>query len=301
MELDESTSPRSEHGIAHSCLYECHVMHHRLLPKRHQFGYHSFWFYLDLEELPHLEGRFRGFGLGPGSIYRFCESDHLDFGPEAPQRLVERVRWWLGTQGAPVPEDSRVFLLTLPRFLGYVFNPVSFFFICDPDGSPLVAIAEVGNTYREQKPYLIPLDGVQGRLEGSRFRRMVPKHFYVSPFSPLDWSFDFRLRLPGQRLALAVDDLTSDGKASLVTRLTGIRRPLSDIQLARLTLLYPLVSLRVIGLIHWEAFRLWTKRVPWFSKKADPGMQRQVLRPHATLPVAPGVLAPRSIVPTQNP
>lgn len=276
-------------------------MHHRLLPKRHQFGYRSFWFYLDLEELPRLEGRFRGFGLGPGTLYRFCESDHLDFGPDAPQRLVERVRWWLGTQGVTVPGESRVFLLTLPRFLGYVFNPVSFFFICDPGGSPLLAIAEVGNTYGEQKPYLIPLDGGQGGHEQSRFRRTVDKHFYVSPFSPLDWSFDFRLRLPGQRLALAVHDLTLDGKTSLVTRLTGVRRPLTDIELARLTLRYPVVSLRVIALIHWEAFRLWFRRVPWFAKTADPDLQRQVLRPHATLLKPPAVLAARSIVPTQNP
>jgi DUF1365 family protein len=301
MELDESMPPQSEEGLMNSCLYECHVMHRRLLPRRHQFGYRSFWFYLDLDELPKLEGRLRGFGTTPGSLYRFCESDHLDFGPDAPRQLSDRVRWWLETQKVSVPEDARIFLLTLPRFLGYVFNPVSFYFVCKPGGSPLAAIAEVGNTYREQKPYLVPIDSQLWGIEPSRFRRTVPKHFYVSPFSPLDWSFDFRLRLPGERLALAVDDRTAEGRTSLVTRLTGVRRPLTDVQLARLTLRYPWVTLRVIALIHWEAFRLWTRRIPWFSKKTDPSMQRQVLRPHPTIPLPPVVLAPPSIVPTQNP
>jgi hypothetical protein len=116
-----------------------------------------------------------------------------------------------------------------------------------------------------------------------RFRITVPKHFYVSPFSPLDLCFDFRLRTPDERLEIGVNDVTADGKTILVSMLTGTRLPLTDGQLLRLTAKYPLVTLRVITLIHWHALKLWWKRLPLYRKAADTGLQRDVFRPHATL------------------
>ncbi len=187
--------------------------------------------------------------------------------------------------------------------LGHIFNPVSFYFCHAADGTPLCAVTDVQNTFGELKPYLVPVAGAQApATAGDRsairdprpaFHRRVPKHFYVSPFSALDLCFDFRLRTPGERLEIGVDDVTAAGKTMLVTTLTGTRLPLTDGQLLRLTAKYPLVTLRVITLIHWHALKLWWKRLPWYRKAADTGLQRDVFRPHATLvrvPVPPAPL-----------
>ena len=115
-----------------------------------------------------------------------------------------------------------------------------------------------------------------------RFRRIVPKHFYVSPFFALDLAFDFKLRVPGEQLDIHIDDREGD-RPVLLTALTGRRVPLTDANLARLTLKYPLVTLRVITLIHWHALKLWWKNVPWHRKAANPQLQRGVFNAHESL------------------
>lgn len=274
-----------QNNALRSCLYEARIMHQRLVPKRHRFSHGAFWFFFDLSELPQLTGSLRMFGSGTGRIYEFRESDHLnlDGQKDGLRSLPDRVKEWLRRQGVVVPEDIRISLLTLPRVLGYVFNPVSFYFIEKSDGTPLTAISEVGNTFGEQKLYLIPLENTASRTGDGRFRCIVPKYFYVSPFSPLDWSFDFRLRFPANTLSLAIDDLDSSGTTTLATRLTGVRHPLTDRILIRMTFTYPLVTLRVIALIHRQALSLWLRRVPWFAKRDRAEMQREVLRPHESI------------------
>ncbi len=114
------------------------------------------------------------------------------------------------------------------------------------------------------------------------FHLRIPKHFYVSPFSDVDVAFDFALRTPAGRLSIQIDDYTGI-KRTLTSTLTGTRHPLTGARLAWLTLKYPLLTLRIIGLIHWHAFRLWLKRVPWFAKGARPSDQRDLYRPHPSL------------------
>jgi DUF1365 family protein len=194
---------------------------------------------------------------------------------------------WRGHQGVAPEQIGRIELVTLPRVAGYVFNPVSFYYVSAPDGSPVCAIAEVGNTFGEQKPFFVPRRdrasvASSDSASAEQFRLVAPKHFYVSPFSALDLQFDFRLARPGERLSLGVNDVDSTGKTVLISSLTGTRRPLTDRELLRLTARYPLVTARVITLIHWQALRLWLKRIPFFSKAAQPELQRGVLhRSHA--------------------
>ncbi|MEI6356198.1 MAG: DUF1365 domain-containing protein [Verrucomicrobiota bacterium] len=281
-----------------SCLYECSVMHHRLSPKPHRFRYDIFMLCLDLDELDSLHARLRTFSRNRWNLYTFRDDDHLrkgnagqgtQDGPTVPASrtgdLKSEIRAWLATQGVTLPVDVRITLVTLPRVLGHIFNPVSFYFCHAADGSPLCAVTEVQNTFGELKPYLVPPDSSADEPSAllGRFRITVPKHFYVSPFSPLDLCFDFRLRTPDERLEIGVNDVTADGKTILVSLLTGTRLPLTDGQLLRLTAKYPLVTLRVITLIHWHALKLWWKRLPWYRKAADTGLQRDVFRPHATL------------------
>lgn len=260
---------------------------------------------LDLDELDGLDSRLRTFSRNRWNLYTFRDDDHLpagsaergvrpESGPATPSEsgdLKASVRAWLAAQGVTLPADARILLVTLPRVLGHIFNPVSFYFCHAADGSPLCAVTEVQNTFGELKPYLVPLEkcerrsanGAATNAAAAKFRLVAPKHFYVSPFSALDLCFDFNLRTPGERLELNVNDVTADGKTMLVSTLTGTRRPLTDAQLLRVTAKYPLVTLRVISLIHWQALKLWWKRVPWHRKVANPDLQRGVFRPHHSL------------------
>jgi DUF1365 family protein len=161
--------------------------------------------------------------------------------------------------------------------LGYIFNPVSFYFCADAAGAPLCAVVQVGNTFRELKPYLLPTVSADGG-----FRLVTPKHFYVSPFSELDVAFDFKLKVPGAHLEIHIDDRAGERRV-LLSALTGRRVPLSTARLAWLTLKYPLITLQVIFLIHWHALLLWFKRLPWHRKSAHPDLQRDLFQPHASL------------------
>ena len=313
-----------------SRLYECRVMHARLHPRRHRFAYRLFFLALDLDELPALSRRLRLLRIDRPGLLSFRQRDYLPTheplhnpsvsdpvaspppaASDSGSSLKNRVLAHLAARGIAIPEaGARVLLLTLPRVLGYQFNPVSFYFVSAADGAPLAALAEVTNTFRETKLYVLgpdtlrPEPQVSGLPAGAGlssqpfcFRLRVPKQFYVSPFSDVDLSFDFRLRPPGDRLALQIDDF--DGaRRTLISTVTGITppRPLRDRTLAWFSLKYPLVTLQVIAAIHWEAFRLWLKRVPWFAKAARPADQRDLHRPHAS--IAPPSENPRPTLPS---
>jgi len=234
---------------------------------------------IDLDELGICDRTLRLFGHNRRAVYGFRDSDHFAYPPSNPgPTLKASLSAWLADQGVHLPPDARIRLVTLPRVLGYVFNPVSFYFCSTANGTPIAAVAEVGNTFGELKPFLIPGSGLQ-----DRFRRTVPKGFYVSPFSDLRLCFEFDLRTPDERLDIRILDVTEQGETVLVSTLQGRRHPLTDRQLARMGLKYPLVTLHVITLIHWQALRLWWKGLPWHAKSANPDLQRDVLRPHASI------------------
>ena len=314
-----------------SCLYECHVMHARFAPKAHRFVYRIFLFALDLDELDTLHRKLRLFSFNRRNFYSFRNDDYLPthepvfngraapLGPPSsePARpavaphhsLKQRVVDYLYTRGIDL-SGGRVLLVTLPRVLGYLFNPVSFYFCYDRTGAPVAALAEVTNTFKEMKPYLLGPETLSSprpqnpdpgpeTVPGAVFRLRVPKHFYVSPFSDVDVAFYFQLRTPGDRLSIQIDDYVGAAR-TLTSTLTGPRQPLSDARLAWFTLKYPLITLKVIGLIHWHALRLWWKNVPWFAKAARAADQRDLYRPHASL-ASPPAAAPVSLTLSATP
>ena len=252
-----------------SALYACTVMHHRLSPKEHRFVHRIFLLLLDLDDLPETAGRITGFTHNRRGVFEFRDRDHLTLPACGSAPLRDHLLAWLRERGAPLPAEVRVSLLTLPRVFGYVFNPVSFYFVREAaTGRPLHAVAEVRNTFGELKPYLLPPATPDGR-----FVLRAPKHFYVSPFSSLDLTFQFDVRLPGDHLDIRVDDF--DGEAPVLrSALTGSRQPLTTASLWRASLACPLVTLKVTFLIHWHALRLWLKKIPWHPKAAHPELQR---------------------------
>lgn len=280
-----------------SRIYECHIMHARLQPKAHRFGYNLFMLALDLDELPALSRAMRILKINTPGLLSFREKDYLPVdqpahnppsgAPEAAlatssTSLKARVLACLAHHGVIATPDCRVLLVTLPRVLGYQFNPVSFYFISSADGSPLASIAEVTNTFRETKLFVLGPGALNQSGAAPLFRLRAPKLFYVSPFSDVDVAFDFRLRPPGDRLALQIDDYTGPVR-TLLTTVSGRPRPLRDRTLAWFCVKYPFVTLKVIAAIHWEALRLYLKQVPWFRKAARAADQRDLYHPHASL------------------
>lgn len=257
-----------------SGLYECEVYHERLSPKRHRFSYRLFFMDLDLDEIPMLAKRLLPFSHNRFNLYSFRDKDHLDVGkPDIRSNL----KAWFKEQGVVLPADASIRLITLPRIAGYIFNPVCFYFISNAEGAPLYAVVEVCNTFREIKPWLIETP------PGSKsFSRTVPKHFYVSPFTTLTTQFKFRLRVPSEKIELHIDDV-EDGKTTLVSWIRGKRHTLTNRRLFWYTVCYPLLTLQVILKIHWQAFRLWTKRLPFKRKSEDLALQRDVIQPHSSL------------------
>jgi DUF1365 family protein len=254
-----------------SCIYECTVMHRRLKPKVHQFTYRVFMFWLDLDELAEIQKRIPIFSSESPNLYSLRSQDHFSVGGAS---ICENVIAWARAQGES-REVGSVRMLTLPRFLGYTFNPITIYVLYDSEGRAITSVTEVGNTFRELKPYLVPMDG-------SAFHSRVTKNFYVSPFSDLDLAFDFRYEEPTDRLRVWIDDYRGDEK-ELISVLTGSRRALTTAGLLACTVKYPFITLKVIGLIHWEAFRLWLKRIPFHLKEANTHLQQKVFNPHASL------------------
>jgi DUF1365 family protein len=275
-----------------SSLYECSVMHHRFSPRDHRFSYRIFMIAVDLDELGPLSRAIPFLSVNGRNLFSFMEADYLPTGEplhnaSAPAkggptgRLKERVLAFIAEKGVTLP-GGRVVLLTLPRVAGYLFNPVSFYFCYDADGRPAAAIAEVTNTFREMKPYFLGPGSLSGGPGSETFQSRVPKFFYVSPFSDVDVAFDFQLRAPADALSIRIDDFQGDQR-TLASALTGRRRALTAARLAWFSLKYPLITLKVIALIHVHALLLRLKRVPWFAKAARPVDQRDLYRPHESI------------------
>jgi DUF1365 family protein len=257
-----------------SRLLECRLLHHRIWPREHRFSNRLFYLAADLDEIEPLTRNLRLLGRRAGNLFSLRDGDYLpaEDAPAGPRPLRAKVVQLLQRHGLEVRPADRITLVALPRIAGYLFNPVSFFFLAR-DGENFAAIAEVTNTFREVKTYVLgPAD--RGSDDGLRLR--TGKNFYVSPFSSPGTEFEFHLRLSPDALAVRIDE-HQDGRRLLRTVLSGRSRPLTDARLAWFAVKYPFLSLQVITRIHAQAFRLYCKGLPWWRKDDRPDLQRDFL------------------------
>lgn len=238
-----------------SGLYIGHVMHKRVRPRAHRVDYRVFWLLLDLDEIDRLHGALRLFSRNRFNLFAFHDRDHAA-GNTVPLRAQIEAhlrRADIELDGGPIR------LLAMPRILGYVFNPISVYF-CHRRGGALAAILyEVTNTFGERHSYLIPVDPDEA-VRREAICQSARKELYVSPFIDMDLTYDFRVMEPGEIVSLVVRG--SDASGLLISAsMTGTRSELSDRTLARAALTHPLLTVKVIAGIHWEALKLWAKGV----------------------------------------
>lgn len=251
-----------------SCLYECKVMHNRLKPIPNRFLYNVFMFYIDLDELDHAVSSVHLMSRNRFNVFNFRDDDHAKLSCNS---VKENIVEFLRSKG--IHENvGKIFLLTNLRTFGHVFNPVSFYFCYDVQGKPLCAVPEVGNTFKELKLYALGREA----FKQDSFRSKAEKYFYVSPFIDLDTMFDFDLRIPDASLDIRID-VYKEGDKLFLSSLTGKRKPLSDLNLLKYTLRIPFVTLKILGLIHFEAAKLYFKKLPYINKSKNPELQKEVI------------------------
>ena len=186
--------------------------------------------------------------------------------------MKENILRYLKSKGVDLP-GGKIRLLTNLRVLGYNFNPVSFYFCFDKNEQPVCVVPEIGNTFRELKPYFIGPDALRGRTFISR----QTKYFYISPFMDLDVAMDFHIKIPSGKLDIQIDDVKNNEKF-FYSSMTGERKELTNRNLLRYSLRFPWVTLKVIGLIHLHALILCLKKISYHKKENNPHLQKEVYR-----------------------
>lgn len=256
-----------------SALYRGQVMHRRLRPKAHRLMYRVFWLLLDLAEVDRLDRRLRLFSLNRFNLLSFHECDHGDGSGAALRPQIEA---WLNRAAIDVA-GGPIRLLTMPRILGYVFNPISIYYCHQADGRLAAVVYEVTSTFGVRHVYVIPVPAVD--QAAGLIRQGAAKALYVSPFMGMEMDYAFRGHAPGPRLDMTIDGLDTQGLL-ITAALSAERRPLEDRELLSATAAMPLMTLKVMASIHWEALKLWSKGIG-LTRQPPPAPEPVTIQRHA--------------------
>jgi DUF1365 family protein len=235
-----------------SALFPGHVTHARLTPKVHKLAYRIYSLLIDLDELDELDRRLSWFSVDRFNLFSFYRRDRGDRSGSDLRVQVEHSMRAAGVE----PDGGPIRLLTMPRLLGWAFNPLSVFFCYDRSGQLKAILWEVDNTFGERHGYMIP---VEDEIGGAIVQH-CDKVFHVSPFMDMDLRYTFHVSPPTNKLAIRID--TFDDKGLVLTARHVARRvELSDRALLKAFIAIPFLTLRVIGGIHWEALKIWLKGI----------------------------------------
>lgn len=245
-----------------SCIYAGSVRHRRFTPVSNEFRYGIFMLYLDLAELDQVFEPFWLWSARRPAPAWFRRKDHYG-DPAVP--LDHCIRDLVESRTGRRPRGP-IRLLTNLRHFGYCFNPVSFYYCLDTSEEVQDVVMEVNNTpWGESHCYVLPRQQPRGGMpQGRAMRFDFDKAFHVSPFLPMDMHYRTRLTPPGEKLFAGIENWRDDRKV-FDAHLALDRQPISAAALARYLARDPLITARVIGLIMWQAARLWIKRAPFYT------------------------------------
>ncbi len=256
-----------------AALYVGQTTHQRLTPRRHRFRYSLFQLLLDVDD---IDRDLRGLWVLRRGRFGLLSVDDRDHGWRDGRPLRDWVETRLAEAGVPASAD-RIRLLAFPRVLGFVFNPISLIYVEDAGGNLEAVIYEVNSTFGQTHAYVAPAAG------GGRQQQVAEKRLFVSPFYGIDGDYRFEVTPPDDRLDLSIVK-TSGGRPDFTATLALQRRPLNNRALLRVFLAMPLMTLKVVAAIHWEALRLFLKGVALAPRPPSPdvGVSRAALISRAT-------------------
>tara|TARA_B100000965_G_scaffold31760_1_gene23487 strand:- start:778 stop:1545 length:768 start_codon:yes stop_codon:yes gene_type:complete len=243
--------------INNSCIYIGDVIHKRFRPKQHFFRYKVFSLFIDLSELKKIEKEVSFFSYNKFNLISFFDIDH-------GSRDGESLEKWVKKNLAKIQiynENIKIKLLCYPRIFGYVFNPLSIFFIYDENNYLISILYEVKNTFGEQHTYVFKTEKNRNLTENS-----CNKKFHVSPFIEMDCKYFFKILNPEQKLSVIINQSDNEGKLLFASQ-DGVKRELNSKNLIFSYISHPLMTFKVIAAIHFEAFKLWLKGIRFVKKR----------------------------------
>lgn len=242
-----------------SGLYQGFVLHKRLQPFRHRFVYRVFSLLIDLDELPQLTSHLRFFRHNRFGLLSLYDKDH-------GTRDGQPLRPWVEShlrKGGFDPTGWRIELMCYPRLWGFVFNPLSVYYAYDRQDQLKAILYEVKNTFGDQHGYLLPADG------RNVVTHSCDKLLYVSPFIGMTARYHFKINRPGASALQHIQETDANGPL-LIATYQAQRRELTDGAILRAIALHPLMTLKVVAAIHWEALFIWLKGGKYYRRPEPP-------------------------------
>ncbi len=243
--------------INSSCIYNGQVIHKRFKPKEHFFKYKVFSLLLDLSELSLLDNELKIFSYNKFNILSFYDIDH---GPRDGTSLISWVKENLNSNNIN-SNEIKIKLLCYPRVWGYIFNPLSVFFVYNKNSKLISILYEVKNTFGEQHTYVFKID-----KDNQLFEHSCKKKFHVSPFIEMNCLYYFKILKPTDKLSVVINQNDDSGKLLFASQ-DGLKNELNNKNLMISYISNPLMSFKIIGAIHFEALKLWIKGIKLVKKK----------------------------------
>tara|TARA_B100000683_G_scaffold6952_1_gene7708 strand:- start:109 stop:870 length:762 start_codon:yes stop_codon:yes gene_type:complete len=240
-----------------SAIYNGTVIHKRYKPKTHFFRYSVFSLLIDLSDIHELDKKIKFFSFNKFNLVSFYEKDH---GDRDGSSLIKWVKKNLD-ENHIYNKDIKIRLLCYPRIFGYVFNPLSVFFIYDSDEKLISILYEVKNTFGEQHTYIFKV-----KDNANFFQHNCSKKFHVSPFIEMNCEYFFKILKPGEKMSVIINQYQTNEKILYASQ-DGKRVEFNSKELLKSYLKHPLMTFKIISAIHFEAFKLWTKGIRFIKKK----------------------------------
>ena len=239
-----------------SSLYNGTVIHKRFKPKVLFFKYRVFSLLLDLSELNQLDKNINFFSYNSFNLVSFFDKDH---GERDGSSLFEWVKKNL-VENNINSENIKIKLLCYPRIFGYVFNPLSVFFVYEHQENLISILYEVKNTFGEQHTYIFKVEN------NNLLKHNCSKKFHVSPFIEMDCDYFFKILKPAENISVIIEQYQLDEKILFASQ-DGRRVDFNSKELLKSYIKHPLMTFKIISAIHFEAFKLWVKGISFVKKK----------------------------------